>query len=189
MQEKTKDLCYWAAQLYHTDRVPSDVIYDLVLNSNSRLKEVAQAKQLVGFMLYNHFGFTLQQVAYELNLTNHSTIIYWLDKIQVQLRTNRRMQYRYDFMKDVLNGTQKEIIRPTGTIANKNSLSEADMHFIKSTFTSGYSICYYADVLRKNRQPIRDYMKFLSNEIHIFEAPKIDKFRHNTKTQSFSIDY
>jgi hypothetical protein len=73
MQEETKDLCYWAAQLYHTDRIPSDIIYDRILNSKSRLKEVAQAKQLVGYMLYNHLGFTLQQVAYELNLTNHST--------------------------------------------------------------------------------------------------------------------
>jgi hypothetical protein len=189
MQENTKNLCYWAAQLYHTDRIPSDKIFDLVLNSKSRLKEVAQAKQLVGFVLYNHFGFTLQQVAFELNLTNHSTIIYWLDKIQVQLRTNRRMQYRYDFMKDVLNGTQKEIVRNTGNAVNKNILSEADMHFIKSTYTSGYSISYYADALRKNRHPVRDYMKFLSNEIHIFDAPKIDRFKHNIKAQSFSIDY
>lgn len=189
MKEETKNLCYWAAQLYHTDRVPSDVIYDLVLNSNSRLKEVSQARQLVGYMLYNHFGYTLQGIASEFNLLNHSTILYWMDKIQVQLRTNRRMQYRYDFMKDVLNGTQKPIIRQSTSVINKNILSQADMHFIKSTFTSGFSICYYADVLRKNRQPVRDYMRFLSKENNIFEAPKIEKFRHTIKNQSQSIDY
>ena len=188
MQETTKDLCYWAAQLYHTDRVPSDIIYDRILNSKSRLKEVAQAKQLVGYMLYNHLGYTLQQVAYELNLTNHSTIIYWLDKIQVQLRTNRRMQYRYDYMKDVLRGEQKEIIRQTSNVANRNELSEADMQFMKSNFNNGYSVSYYADVLRKNRQPIKSYLRFLLKEISIFNAPKVDRFR-TSGIKSQSIDY
>lgn len=177
MQEKTKDLCYWAAQLYHTDRVPSDIIYERLLNSNSRLKEVAQSKQLVGYMLYNHLGFTLQQVAYELNLINHSTIIYWIDKIQVQLRTNRRMQYRYDYMKDVLNGVKKEIVRQSVAVINKNELSQADMHFIKSNFSSGYSISYFADALKKNRRPVKLYFKFLLKEFTIFSAPKIERFR------------
>jgi hypothetical protein len=188
MQETTKDLCYWSAQLYHTDRVPSDVIYDRILNSKSRLKEVAQAKQLVGYMLYNHLGYTLQQVAYELNLTNHSTIIYWLDKIQVQLRTNRRMQYRYDYMKDVLRGEQKPIIRQSTSVPNKNELSEADMQFMKSNFNNGYSVSYYADVLRKNRQPVKSYLRFLLKEISIFSAPKIDRFR-TSSIKSQSIDY
>jgi hypothetical protein len=188
MQETTKDLCYWAAQLYHSERVPSDVIYDRVLNSNSRLKEVAQAKQLVGYMLYNHLGFTLQQVAHELNLTNHTTIIYWIDKIQVQLRTNKRMQYRYDYMKDVLRGEQKPIIRQQAEIINKNKLSEADMQFIKSNFNNGYSVSYYSDVLRKNRTPIKEYLKFLLKEISIFNAPKVNRFRV-TGIKSHSIDY
>ncbi|CAB5223311.1 Chromosomal replication initiator, DnaA C-terminal [uncultured Caudovirales phage] len=188
MQETTKDLCYWAAQLYHTDRVPSDIIYDRILNSKSRLKEVAQAKQLVGYILYNHLGFTLQQVAHELNLINHTTIIYWIDKIQVQLRTNRRMQYRYDYMKDVLRGEQKQIIRQASSISNKNELSEADMQFIKSNFNNGYSVSYYADVLRKNRQPVKTYLSFLLKEFSIFSAPKIDRFRAST-IKSQSINY
>jgi len=188
MQETTKDLCYWSAQLYHTDRVPSHIIYDRILNSKSRLKEVAQAKQLVGYILYNHFGYTYLQVALELNLTNHSTIIYWIDKIQVQLRTNRRMQYRYDYMKDVLRGEQKEIKRQSLTISNKNELTEADMQFIKSNFNNGYSVSYFADVLRKNRQPVKTYMNFLSKEICIFDAPKVERFRA-IKSQSQSINY
>ena len=188
MQETTKDLCYYAAQLYHTDRVPSDIIYDRILNSKSRLKEVAQAKQLVGYMLYNHLGFTLYQTAIELGITNHATVIYWLDKIQVQLRTNRRMQYRYDYMKDVLRGEQKEIIRQSAQVPNKNKLSEADMQFMKANFNNGYSVSYYADVLRKNRQPVKEYLKFLLKEISIFNAPKVDKFRA-TSIKSHSIDY
>jgi len=188
MQETTKELCYYASQLYHTDRVPSDIIYDRILNSQSRLKEVAQAKQLVGYMLYNHLGYTLQNVAYELNLINHSTIIYWLDKIQVQLRTNRRMQYRYDYMKNVLRGEQKEIIRQPSSVANRNELTEADMQFIKSNFNNGYSVSYYADVLRKNRQPVKKYFQFLLKEITIFSAPKIHRFR-TSSIKSHSIDY
>jgi len=188
MQETTKDLCYWAAQLYHSERVPSDVIYDRVLNSNSRLKEVAQAKQLVGYMLYNHLGFTLQQTAIEMGITNHATVIYWIDKIQVQLRTNKRMQYRYDYMKDVLRGEQKQIIRQSTAVPNKNELSEADMQFIKSNFNNGYSVSYYADVLRKNRQPVKSYLQFLLKEFSIFSAPKIDRFR-TSSIKSQSIDY
>lgn len=188
MKEETKNLCYWAAQLYHTDRVPSDVIYDRILNSKSRLKEVAQAKQLVGYILYNHYSYTLQEVAYELNLINHSTIIYWLDKIQTQLRTNKRMQYRYDFMKDILAGKQREIVRSNVSVINKNILTDADMQFIKSTIRNKYSICYYADVLRKNRTPVRDYIRFLSKELGIFDAPKIEKFRV-TSFKTNSIDY
>jgi hypothetical protein len=187
MQETTKDLCYWAAQLYHTDRIPSDIIYDRILNSKSRLKEVAQAKQLVGYILYNHLGFTLQKVAYELNLTNHSTIIYWLDKIQIQLRTNRRMQYRYDYMKDVLSGNQKQIIRQVASVTNRNELSEADMQFMKSNFNNGYSVSYYSDVLRKNRHPIKSYLQFLLKEIGIFNAPKVERFRvSGIKSQSIN---
>jgi len=188
MQETTKDLCYWSAQLYHTDRVPSDIIYDRLLNSKSRLKEVAQAKQLVGYMLYNHLGYTLKQVALELNLTNHSTIIYWLDKIQVQLRTNKRMQYRYDYMKDVLRGEQKQIIRQSTSVANRNELSAADMQYLKLNFNNGYSVSYYADVLRKNRQPVKMYINFLSKEFSIFDAPKVNRYRA-TKSKSQSINY
>lgn len=188
MREETKNLCYWAAQLYHTQRIPSDIIYDRVLNSKSRLKEVAQARQLIGYMLYNHFHLTLQQVADELNLVNHSTVIYWLDKIQVQIRTNKRMEYRYNFMKDVLVGKQKQIVRQRVEIASRNKLSDADMQFIKSNFTSGFSVSYYADVLRKNRMPVKEYLNFLSKEFYIFDAPKIERFR-TTGIKSQSIDY
>jgi len=187
MKEETKNLCHWAAQLYESDRMSSSEIYACLLNTKTRIKEVAQAKQIVGYMLYNHCEYTLQQVVNELNLTNHSTAIYWIDKIQTELRTNSRMKFRYNYMLDVINGNPKPLVRNKNANTDKNVLSEYDMQYIKSNIKFKYNVSYYADMLRKNRSPINVYMRFLKKQSVIFGTQKTSSYKPKLETKK--IDY
>jgi hypothetical protein len=187
MKEETKNLCHWASQLYESDRMPASEIYACLLNTKTRIKEVAQAKQIVGYMLYNHCDYTLQQVANELNLTNHSTAIYWIDKIQTELRTNSRMKNRYNYMLDVINGNPKPLSRNKNTNSDKNVLSEYDMQYIKSNMKFKYNVSYYADMLRKNRSPINAYLRFLKKQNAIFGTQKSNTYKPKLETKK--IDY
>ena len=187
MQETTKILCFIASQLNQSNRIGVDTIYDGLVNTKSRVKEIARARQLVGYMLYNHCGMTLKEVAIELNLTNHSTVIYWLDRMESDLKHSKRMQFRYQYLKDYLNGVEREPIKKVDIVDNKNVLSEADKQFINSTIKRGYSYCYYADALRKNRQVVREYIKLFRKNNFIFDAPKVQRFKAKTFTPK--IDY
>lgn len=189
MQDKTKTLCYWASQLYQSDILSSNEIYDRLLNSKSRKREVSKAKQLVGYLLYNHYNFTQQMIASEFNLLNHSTVIHWLDQVQSELKTNKRMQYRYSFMKDIINGKQVKLIKQKHTYFSKHDLSEADKQFIKDNFNNGFCISYFADVLNKTRKCVKSYFDYLSNEKNIFNAPKANKYRVHSFNKRQTIDY
>lgn len=158
MNEKTKKLCYHASKLYESQRISANTIYDLLVYSNSRVKEVAQARQLVGYVLYNNTKTNLQSVAEELNITNHSTVIHWLDKISVDLRTNRRMQYRVQYLTDIFKGNPRELIRNSFNKTSKHHLTNAEMQFIVDNYENIKDICYYADFLGKNRLSIKRYI-------------------------------
>ena len=159
MKNETKKLCLWASKLYESQKMSADSIYDLLVNTNSRIKEVAQARQLVGYVLYNNTNMILQQVAEEMGLTNHSTIVHWMDVVQVQLRNNKRMQFKYQFLLDIFNGVEREFIRTTFKGKSKYHLSNADIDFIKSNLDKNKNICYYADTLNKTRTCIKKYLK------------------------------
>ena len=189
MQEQTKTLCYWASQLYQNEIYNADAIYERLVNSKSRLKPISKAKQLVGYVLYNHFDFTQEMIASEFGLVNHSTIIYWLDQVQSELKTNKRMQYRYNLMKDVVNGKEVKIIVPRPKYFTRYSLSDADKKFIKDNYNNGFSISYYADALNKTRKTVKDYLNFISKENDIFTAPKINRFRVHSFNKRKEIDY
>lgn len=165
MTEETKRLSIAASQLYESERITWQEIYELLTTTKSRVKEVTLARQLVGYMLYNHYGLTLKQVAKEIGLLCHSSIIYFIDNIQVQLRNNKRMQYRYDYMKDVIAGNNKDIIKPKHIKVVKSVLTAADMDFIRSNYKKAFSVCYYSDMLKKHRYPIRRYLKILEKEL------------------------
>lgn len=189
MQEQTKTLCYWTSQLYQNEVLHADEIYDKLINSNSRLKPVSKAKQLAGYILYNHYDLTLQMIADEFGLTNHSTVIYWLDQVQSELKTNKRMQYRYNLMRDVINGKEVKIIRQKPKYFSRHALSDADKQFIKDNYNNGFSISYYADALNKTRKTVKDYLNFISKENDIFKAPKINRFRVHSFNKRKEIDY
>lgn len=189
MQDKTKTLCYWASQLYQSDILSADEIYDKLLNSKTRKKEVAKAKQLVGYLLYNHYNFTQVMIANEFNLANHSTIVHWLDQVQSELKTNKRMQYRYNLMKDVIDGKDVKLIKQRPRYFSRHALSDADKQFIKDNFNNGFCVSYFADVLNKTRKCVKSYFDYLSDENGIFDAPKINRYRIHSFNKRQTIDY
>jgi hypothetical protein len=189
MQEGTKKLCYWASQLYQNELFHADEIYDKLVNSKSRLKPVSKSKQLVGYILYNHFNFTQEMIASEFNLVNHSTIVYWLDRVQSELKTNKRMQYRYNLMKDVIDGKEIKVIKHRPKYFNRHTLSDADKQFIKDNINNGFCVSYFADVLNKTRKTVKDYLTFVTKDNDIFTAPKITRFRVHSFNKRKEIDY
>jgi hypothetical protein len=165
MTEETKKLSIAASQLYESERINWQEIYELLTTTKSRIKEVTLSRQLVGYVLYNHYGLTLKQVAKEIGLLCHSSIIYFIDNIQVQLRNNKRMQYRYNYMLEVMAGNSKEIIKPKHIKVIKTVLTVGDIDFIRSNYKKDFSISYYSDILKKHKNPIRRYLKILENEL------------------------
>jgi len=61
------------------------------------------------------------------------------------------MQYRYDYMKDVIAGNNKDIIKPKHIKVVKTVLTAADMDFIRSNYKKAFSVCYYSDMLKKHK--------------------------------------
>lgn len=189
MKDKTKQLCLWTSALYESERMSRDEIYAQLISTTSRIKEVSQCKQLVGYLLYNKFDYTMQMVVEEFKLKNHSTAVYWMDRIEHQIKTNKRMKYRYDYLLDCLAGNFKEIKRVNTEFKSKYNLSDADKDFIRLHIDKGYSITYIADVLRKTRGTIKDYIKVIDVKSSKFEARAMDRVRIHSFNKRQTIDY
>lgn len=190
MTDETKKLCLWASALYENERLTRDEIYFYITNSKSRIKEVSQTKQLVGYMLYNHFNYTMQMIAEEFSLINHSTVVYWMDRVQMSVKTNKRMKYRYDYLLDCIKGDVKEVRRIGNTTISKRILSDADRDFIRLNINRGYSVTYFADVLRKTRGCIKDYLLLIERKSNKFESKAMDRVRiHSYNKRQTTIDY
>lgn len=162
MNENTLKLCYYASELYESKKLSANQIYHLLTTTKRQIGEVTKARQLVSFMLYNHFNLTQVEIAKELGLKNHSSIIYHIDQVYFKLRTDKRMQYRVDFMKDIINGVQRTVKRDVPI--SKAILSDDDKEFIEKNIKSGYSISYFSDILNKTKGAIRFYLKSLEKQ-------------------------
>lgn len=162
MNDTTKKLIKYAAELYETKIVPADKIYDLLLNSVTRKKEVTKTRQLVCYFLYNHYDMTLLQICNEFRLANHTSVLYAVNEVHYSLRTDKRMTYRHDYMLDKINGLERFIIRNKPIL--KSELLDDDKQFIQENINKGYSISYYSDVLNKHKYTIRCFLKFLKSE-------------------------
>lgn len=160
MNETTLKFCYYASELYESKKLSANQIYELLIKSKSRKDEVSRARQLISYMLYNHCNMTMVQIAKELNLKNHSSILYQIDQVYFSLRTDKRMQYRVNFMVDIFNGVYRTITRDTPI--SKGVLSDDDKEFIKTNAHKGYSISYFSDVLNKNKGSIKFYLRSLN---------------------------
>jgi hypothetical protein len=159
MKDITKNLCKIAADINESKKFSSDKIFELLINSKSRLKEVSRSKQLVSYFLYNNYNFTLTQIAKELNMKNHTSIMHHIDNVFYGLRTDKRAKYRHDFMLDVMSGLKRTIIR--NKTISRNELSDDDKKFIDE---NSYNVSYYSDVLTKNKGVISLYLKNIHKE-------------------------
>ena len=184
MTKETLKLCYYASELYESKKYSSNQIYDLLTKTRSRKKEVTKARQLVSYFLYNHYKLTLKEIAKELNLVNHTTIMYHIDQVFFSLRTDKRMKYRHDFMLDVLNGLERTISR--NKPISRQVLSQDDKDFILSNLNKNYSIIYLSDFLNKTKNAVRFYLQSLQKE-----SKKINKLQtfNLPKQTNFKIDY
>lgn len=189
MKDNTKQLCLWASALYESERVSRDEIYFDVVNTKSRTKEVSQTKQLVGYMLYNHFDFTMQMIAEEFKLINHSTIVYWMYRVQQEIKTNRRMKYRYEYLKDCLQGEVKEIKKMVNSYQSNRILSDADKDFIKFNLDKGFSVSYISDALKKTRGAVKEYIALLNRKNPKLEAKAMSRVRVHSFNKRQPIDY
>ena len=189
MTKETAQLCLWASALYENERLSRDEIYFYLINTRSRVKEVSNARQLVGYVLYNHFDYTMQMIAHEFSLTNHSTVVYWMDRVQMSIKTNKRMKYRYEYILDCINGNVLEIKKMGNSSVSKYKLSEADRDFIKINIDKGYSISYLADVLKKTRKCIKEYLLLIDSKSNKFESRAMDRIRIHSFNKRQTIDY
>lgn len=162
MKNETLKLCYYASELYESKKLTANQIYELLTKTKNRQGEVAKARQLVAYFLYNHYNLTLKEIAKELNLANHTSIIYQIDKVYFSLRTDKRMKYRYDFMQDIINGIHRTVIR--NKVVSKAILQEQDKEFIRENLNKGYSISYFSDVLNKHKNAIQRYLSTLKKD-------------------------
>lgn len=172
MTQETLKLCYYASELYESKRLTSNQIYELLTKSTRRIGEVTKARQLVAYMLYNHYNMTLIDIAKELGLRNHSSVIYQIDKVYFSLRTDKRMQYRVNYMVDVYNGVYRTIKR--NKPISKAILSDDDKEFIKANISNGYSVSYYSDILNKTKGAVKNYLSTLKKET--LTKPKKEQF-------------
>tara|TARA_R110000868_G_scaffold136447_1_gene349415 strand:+ start:21063 stop:21578 length:516 start_codon:yes stop_codon:yes gene_type:complete len=162
MKDTTKKLIIYAAELFETKTIPANQIYDLLLNSVTRKKEVTKTRQLVCYFLYNHYEMTLIDICKEFRFANHTSVLYAVNEIHFSLRTDKRMRYRHDYMLDKINGLECSIIRHIPVL--KTELSDVDKLFIQDNFFKGYSISYYSDILIKHKQTIKAFLKFLKED-------------------------
>lgn len=189
MTEETKKLCLWASALFESEKLSRDEIYFYITNTRSRVKPVSNTRQLVGYILYNHYNFTMQMIAEEFSLTNHSTIVYWMDRVQMSIKTNKRMQYRYEYLLDCIKGDVKEVKKMGNSSVSKHKLSEADRDYIRFNIDKGYSISYLADVLKKTRKCIKEYLLLIESKSNKFEARAMDRVRIHSFNKRQTIDY
>jgi hypothetical protein len=181
MNDTTKKLIRYAAELYESKAIPAEKIYDLLLNSVTRKKEVTKTRQLVSYFLYNHYEMTLCDISKEFRLANHTSILYAVNEVHFSFRTDKRMRYRHDYMLDKINGLERFILRPTTIL--KTELSNADKQFIEDTLNKKYSISYYSDVLSKNKGIIKSFLKVLninSKKSNTLRQVNLPKFKSTT---------
>lgn len=162
MTQDTLKLCYYASELYESKKLSSIDIYNLLTTTTRRIGEVTKARQLVAFMLYNHYNLTMVEIAKEFKLNNHSSIIYQIDKVFYTLRTDKRMKYRYDFMLDIVNGVERTVKR--NTPISRGILSQDDRDFIKANLANDFSVSYYSDILNKTKGAVKFYLFSLKKE-------------------------
>lgn len=147
-----------AAKLHASRRMEWQEIYHNLLNTNSRLREVARSRQWVGYMLYNFCGLTTTQSAKELGL-DHSTIIYYIENINADLKFCKRAQFKLDVLRKVLNGVKVDIPLPKETeLKSFYSLSETDEAYLIAN-ANKESITIMADTLKKSRRIVRQFVK------------------------------
>lgn len=159
MKDTTKKLCLTASELYESKNYPAHKIFELLLNSKSRIKEVSKAKQLVSYFLYNHYNMTFIQIANEFKMINHSSVLYHVNEVHFSLRTDKRMKYRHDYMLDIINGVERTILR--NKPISRNVLSDDDKKFIDENV---HTVSYYSDILNKNKGVIRLYLQNVHKE-------------------------
>ena len=189
MTKETAQLCLWASALYENERLSRDEIYFYLINTRSRVKEVSNTRQLVGYVLYNHFDYTMQMIAEEFKLINHSTIVYWMDRVQQEIKTNRRMKYRYEYLKDCLQGEVKEIKKMITAYQSNRILSDADKDFIKFNLDKGFSVSYISDALKKTRGAVKEYIALLNRKNPKLEAKAMSRVRVHSFNKRQPIDY
>jgi predicted transcriptional regulator len=123
----------------------------------------------------------LKEIAKELNLVNHSTIVYHIDQVFFSLRTDKRMKYRHDFMLDIINGIERTVKR--NKVISKQVLSQDDKDFILNNLNNNYSISYLSDVLNKTKNAVKFYLQSLEkepkkvNKLQTFNLPKQTYFK------------
>jgi hypothetical protein len=155
MKDKTKQLCQMASRLFQSKRIHRSALYEMILNTNLRLKEVSRARQMIGYILYNHYGFTLKEVVVELNCVNHSTAIYWLDRVHSDIKGNTRVKSQYDYIMNEINGIPNREITECKT--NQYALNIADIDFIELNIDK-YNVSEFADILKKYRNVVKKYI-------------------------------
>jgi hypothetical protein len=160
MKDETKQLCHTASRLFQSKRVHRSALYEMILNTNLRLKEVTRARQMIGYILYNHYGFTLKEVVSELNCVNHSTAIYWLDRVQRDIKGNTRVKSQYEYIMNEINGIPNREI-PESKI-NEFTLTMSDIDFIEMNIDK-YNVSEFADILKKYRNVVRRYIEKIKN--------------------------
>jgi hypothetical protein len=111
MDKQLEILAEVSAKLHATQRIKWEDVYFNILHSRTRIKEVARARQWVGYMLYHHTGYTYEQVGEILN-KHYSTIIYWNQCTDMDLRINKRAQYKLETLMAALSGKEVSIDNP-----------------------------------------------------------------------------
>jgi len=155
MKDETKNLCHSASRLFQSKRIHRTALYEMLIKSNIRLKEVSRARQMIGYILYNHYGLTLKEVSNQLNCVNHTTTLYWLDRVQNDIKGNTRVKSQYDYMMNEINGIpNREIL---DTKSNKSTLTISDIDFIELNIDK-YNLSEFADILKKYRNIIKRYI-------------------------------
>lgn len=115
---------------------------------------------MIGYILYNHYGFTLKEVVSELNCVNHSTAIYWLDRVQRDIKGNTRVKSQYEYIMNEINGIPNREI-PESKI-NEFTLTMSDIDFIEMNIDK-YNVSEFADILKKYRNVVRRYIEKIKN--------------------------
>ena len=172
MTQDTLKLCYYASELYESKKLSSNDIYNLLTTTTRRIGEVTKARQLVAFMLYNHYDMTMVEITKELGLKNHSSVIYQINKVFYRVNTDKRMKYRYDFMLDIVNGVQRTVNRTTPI--SRGILSQDDRDFIKANLANDFSVSYYSDILNKTKGAVKFYLFSLKKEtLNLVRKPQV----------------
>lgn len=189
MTDETKKLCLFASSLFESERLSKDEIYYYVTNTNSRIKEISKTRQLVGFVLYNHYNYTMQMISNDFGLTNHSTVVYWMDRVMHEIKINKRMDYKYKYILDCIKGDIKPIKRMNSTYVSKYLLSQADKDYIRFNIEKGYSVSYISDTLKKTRKCIKDYLILLDRKTNTFKPKSFENVRVHSYNKRQTIDY